>query len=114
VRLSELLGSEVVDRDGASLGHVHDVRAVQDGPAVAGFGALLRVDGLVVGRGSKGVRLGFHRSGVKGPWPLKRIFETLERQAVFVPWHQVEAWEGPTIRISARGADLSDPPPLQR
>lgn len=114
MRLSDLLETEVVDADGTVVGHVHDVRAIQDGPAVPGFGALLRIDGLVVGRGSTSVRLGFHRSRVKGPWMLKRVLEALERRAVFVPWSQVDAWDGGTIRIGIRGADLSEPPPLQR
>jgi sporulation protein YlmC with PRC-barrel domain len=38
MRLSELLGAEVVDEAGRSAGRVHDVRLVQDGPVVAASG----------------------------------------------------------------------------
>jgi sporulation protein YlmC with PRC-barrel domain len=38
MRLTDLLGAEVVDRSGQHAGRVHDVRLVQDGPLVGGFG----------------------------------------------------------------------------
>src|ERR671923_285859 len=49
----------VVNQAGGSAGHVHDVRLVQDGPVIGGFGASLRVDGLIVGPRSTGGRLGY-------------------------------------------------------
>jgi sporulation protein YlmC with PRC-barrel domain len=58
MRLSDLLGAPVRDGQGRSLGHVKDVRLVQDGPYVEGFGHQLRVAELVVGRGPMGTRLG--------------------------------------------------------
>ena len=67
MRIGELLHSTVVDADGKRLGSIDDVRLVQDGPYLEGFGAALRVDGLVVGRGGLAVRLGYHRHGVRGP-----------------------------------------------
>ena len=45
MRLSDLLGADVVDEAGRHAGRVHDVRLVQDGPLVGSFGAALRVDG---------------------------------------------------------------------
>ena len=45
MRLTDLLGVEVIDQEGRSAGQVHDVRLVQDGPLVGGFGASLRVAG---------------------------------------------------------------------
>jgi hypothetical protein len=48
----------VVDGAGAELGRDEDVHVVQDGPVVEGFGALLRVEGLAIGAGGIGVRLG--------------------------------------------------------
>jgi sporulation protein YlmC with PRC-barrel domain len=45
MRLTDLLGAEVIDQEGRSAGRVHDVRLVQDGPPVGGFGASLRVAG---------------------------------------------------------------------
>ena len=38
MRLSDLLGAEVVDQAGESAGRVHDVRLVQDGPVLGGSG----------------------------------------------------------------------------
>jgi hypothetical protein len=104
--LSELLHSEVRDADGRALGNVTDVRLVQDGPILEGFGAALRVDGLVVGTGSFAVRLGYHRHGVTGPALLKAIFGTLERRARFVPWDQVAHWEGSTVQLRVPGSDV--------
>jgi hypothetical protein len=59
MRLSDLLDSEVLDADGKTIGHVHDVRMAQDGPIQGTFGAALRVRGLVVGRPALGARLGW-------------------------------------------------------
>jgi hypothetical protein len=100
-RLSELLGSSVFDASGRPLGEVNDVRLVQDGPIVPGFGAALRIDGLIVGAGSIAVRLGFHRHRVGGPALLKAIFGAVERRARFVPWELVAEWDGSTVRLRA-------------
>ena len=108
MRLSDLLGSEVVDVDGGVVGEVSDVRLVQDGPPLAGIDAALRVDALVVGRGGLAVRLGFHRHQVKGPAPLKALFASLERRARFVPWSAVASWDGGDVRLSCRSHELPD------
>ena len=100
MRLSELLHSEVVDDRGERYGTVDDVRLVQDGPLQGGFGAALRVDGVVIGRGGLGVRLGFHRGDVRGPWLLNTIFSRLERRARYVPWGQVQSCDGTTLVFS--------------
>jgi hypothetical protein len=73
MRLTELLGAEVVDQAGQLAGRVHDVRLVQDGPLVGGFGASLRLDGLVVGRRAVGARLGYDRRRMRGPLPVKLL-----------------------------------------
>ena len=109
--LSELLRSEVVDSDGRKLGSVDDVRLVQDGPILPGFGAALRVDGLVVGAGSLAVRLGYHRQRVKGPALLEAIFGRLERRAHFVPWELVAEWDGSVVRL---GRPVSDVPTVHQ
>ncbi|WBQ08212.1 hypothetical protein [Kribbella sp. CA-293567] len=49
MRLNELLGRPVVDRDQQRVGGVADVRLVQDGPLPPGGGqAAFRIDGLIV------------------------------------------------------------------
>ena len=99
MRMGELLRSEVVAADGVSLGRVEDVRLVQDGPFVEGFGAALRLDALIVGRPAFPVRLGFHRHGVRGPAVLRWVFAAMERRGHRVPWSQVAACEGGTVRL---------------
>lgn len=86
MRLSDLLGSEVVTGDGEKLGRVHDVHLVQDGPVLGEAGAAYRVHDLVVGRGSMGSRLGYDRShrDVKGPLLLRLIFG--RRSPRDIPW----------------------------
>jgi hypothetical protein len=110
MRLSELLRAKVVDTSGNDLGSVDDVLLVQDGPMLAPFGAALRVEGLVVGRGAVGARLGYHRGAVDGPWLLRVLFRALERRARYVRWEQVESWDGEVVRIAGRGEELGAPP----
>jgi sporulation protein YlmC with PRC-barrel domain len=106
MRIGELLRSSVVDADGHDLGSVNDVRLVQDGPYVEGFGVALRVDALVVGPGSVAVRLGYHRHQVKGPALLRLVFGAIDRRAHYVPWDDVEAWDGSTVTLRVRRHDL--------
>ncbi|HEX9969795.1 MAG TPA: hypothetical protein VGB03_06620 [Acidimicrobiales bacterium] len=106
VRLGELLHSRVVDADGRAVGRVHDVRLVQDGPVLDGFGHALRLEGVIVGAGGLGVRLGYHRHGVRGPALLKWLALALERRARYVAWSEVEAWDGEVVRLRHRASDL--------
>jgi hypothetical protein len=101
MRMGELLRSTVVDSDGTQLGRVHDVRLVPDGPELAGFGPALRVDALVVGRGSIAVRLGFHRQGIRGPFLVGRLFRAIEGRALLVPWTDVAEWDATSVRLRA-------------
>jgi hypothetical protein len=110
MRLSDLLDREVVDAAGARLGRVHDVRLVQDGPIVPGFGAQLRVDGLVVGRGGLAIRIGYHRAQVRGPWALKTILGVIERRARFVPWAAVVECGESAVRVRTPAEGFGAPP----
>jgi hypothetical protein len=105
MRLSDLLGADVVDEAGRSAGHVHDVRLVQDGPLVGAFGAGLRVDGLIVGRRSLGARLGYERREMRGPLPVKLLTGWLYH------WDRVRAIEEDRILISGSVDDLPAPGP---
>ena len=111
MRLTDLLGAEVVDRAGRSPGRVHDVRLVQDGPLLGGFGAGLRVDGLVVGRRCIGTRLGYERGRMHGPLPVKLVAGWLRRDGRYVPWDRVEAVTEHRIHISGSAEDLPRPTP---
>jgi sporulation protein YlmC with PRC-barrel domain len=106
MRLSELLGKEVVDRAGARVGHVHDVRLSQDGPMGAGFDAGLRVLGLVVGRGGTANRLGYGRTGSRGPWLIRVVLQG-RHQARFVPWSEVVTVDDDRIVVTGESSELS-------
>ena len=84
--MSDVLGKSVLDGDGRKLGEVTDVRLVQDGPYIEGFGQALRVDALVVGRGGIAERLGYVRGGVRGPWALRVLASAMEGRAWLIPW----------------------------
>jgi hypothetical protein len=86
VLISDLIGAAVVDADGKRLGKVTDVRLVQDGPYIEGFGNALRVDSLVIGRDGIANRLGYARGGVHGPWLVRRLASAVEGKAWLVPW----------------------------
>jgi hypothetical protein len=105
VRLSELLDREVVSADGRSLGKVRDVRLVQDGPILAGgTQAALRVDAVIVSRGWRGVRLGYLRGEVRGPWLLRTLFGRLERKAHAIALRDL-VWDDDEPRLRLRSAD---------
>ena len=86
MRLSELLGTTVVTTDGETLGRVHDVMLVQDGPMGSLGTAALRLHSLAVGKRSLGAQLGYSQGTVEGPWLLKQLFARPPR---VVPWRAV-------------------------
>ena len=112
MRLTDLLDSEVVDRSGHTIGRVHDVRLVQDGPPVGGAPVSFRVDGLVVGTRTFGARLGFARANVRGPWILNLLFQRLRADERLVPWPAVRAITEGRVLISVLVDELSRPPVL--
>jgi sporulation protein YlmC with PRC-barrel domain len=109
MRLADLLDAEVRDAAGRRLGRVHDVRLVQDGPPVGGFGAALRVEGFLVGPTAIGVRLGFERDRLAGPWALKAVFRAMHRGLHVVGWRQVAAIEERQILLRDGGAGPEQP-----
>lgn len=109
VRLSELMDCPVVDASGEAVGKVRDVRLVQDGPVVGGFGAAFRVEGLIVGPALAGTRLGYGRSGMTGPWLLEAPLRRFRHRLRFVPWDRVRDVGPPRIVISGSAADLDEP-----
>jgi sporulation protein YlmC with PRC-barrel domain len=101
MRLSDLLGADTVTLDGRSLGRVRDVRFVQDGHPVGTWGAALRLDSLIVGVSAVGVRLGFARSEVRGPWVLKAFLGRRHARLEEVPWAAVVAIEPDRLTVRA-------------
>jgi hypothetical protein len=105
MQMSDVLGTKLVDGDGVVVGIVSDVRLVQDGPFIEGFGSALRVDALVIGRGGVGARLGYVRGGVRGPWALRVLASRLEGRARLVRWTDVERVDD-LYRTRLRRAEL--------
>ena len=114
MNLSDLLGAEVTDVDGTPLGHVRDVRLVQDGPNQGTFGAGLRLHGLIVGTTDISARLGYGRLGVDGPWLVAAVAKRLTRSSRYVPWTEVVRMQNRHIELGCRLDDLAIPPLLPR
>jgi hypothetical protein len=93
MRISDLVASEVREADGTPVGRVREVRVVQDGPVVDGVQAAFRVDALIVGRGSLGVRLGYHAGPIRGPWLLSLIFGRTKQRVREISLDDVATWD---------------------
>jgi sporulation protein YlmC with PRC-barrel domain len=103
--MSDLLGSRVRDSDGVCVGRVMDVRMVQDGPYIDGFGHALRLDTLVIGRSWTPARLGYVRGGVRGPALLRWLSSRIEGRAIVVPWIDVTAVDD-EVQVRRRTTEL--------
>ena len=112
MRLTDLLDAQVVDRSGRTIGRVHDVRLVQDGPPVGAVGASFRIEGLVVGGTGLGARLGYARANVRGPWVLNALFRRLHADERLVPWPTVRALTEGRVLIGVSADELAPPPVL--
>jgi sporulation protein YlmC with PRC-barrel domain len=106
MRLTDLLGARVLDVAGVHIGDVHDVRMTQDGLPIGGFGAALRVHSLVAGSPAVGVRLGFGRSNVRGPWVVESLFRRLHDDLRVIPWSLVAALGEGEIVLRVPDAEL--------
>lgn len=110
MRISELLGSAVVDQYGQSCGQVHDVRISQgpvsrtEGSAQQSGGFL--VVGLVVGGGTLSHAWGFAEGRARGPWLLRMMTTRGARRARFVAAQQVQNWGPGSVTVRGRAADL--------
>ena len=91
MKLTDLLGLEVVDARGRARGKVLDVRMAQRGPMVGSFGASFQPEWLLVGPRAVGARLGYDRRDVRGPLPLRALARRLHADVHLVPWRDVRA-----------------------
>ena len=112
MRLSDLLGADVLDADGTPVGRVTDVRMTQDGPVLGTWGAAFRVTGLVVSPRHTGSYLGYDRRTVRGPWLVAKAVRWLHRDAVLVPWDDVVSCDGGRVVLASRRSDLPRVPTL--
>ncbi|MGI5128789.1 PRC-barrel domain-containing protein [Pseudonocardia sp. CA-107938] len=104
MRASDLIGRDVVDRDGHRIGVVTDLRCVQDGP-LRGAMAAPRLDALLVSPRHSGALLGYQRPSQHGPWLIRAIVERLHRHARLIPWSAVTAHD-PQIVVDSSVHDL--------
>jgi sporulation protein YlmC with PRC-barrel domain len=108
MRLTHLLGSEVIDVDGVPVGPVHDVRLAEESPASRDSGPRLRVTALLLGPTAIGARLGFERGRLRGPWPLDALFRAVHRRMRVAAWDEIAAIEHGRIRLRVPKRDLED------
>jgi sporulation protein YlmC with PRC-barrel domain len=113
MRLADLIGSTIVDADGAEVGRVGDVWLTQDGPPIGVFGAALRVDALVIGRFGLASRAGYEREDVRGPFPIAWYLHRQMAHRPVVRWRDVAAVEEGRVRLRVRVADLDRPPTVE-
>ena len=101
MRLSDLIGCDVVDIAGKSVGRISDVHLIQDGPVVDGLQARIRVEALLVGRGGWGERIGYIRGRARGPWLLAVLFRWIERHSQLIASDDVADWDldNRTVRL---------------
>jgi len=99
MRMSDLLGAEILDAEGTTIGRAYDVRLVQDGPPLGPFGAALRVESLLIGANAIGARLGFERDDLRGPWPLRVMFDALRGRILVPTWEEIASIEEGRIRL---------------
>lgn len=107
MRASDLVHARVLGPDGAYVGRVSDLRAIQDGPVLGTWGAAFRVAGLVVTKARVTNFLGYERDHMRGPWLVAVLVRWLHRNDVFVHWSDVEAVEGHVVRV--RGCERLRP-----
>jgi hypothetical protein len=103
MRLSDILGRLVVDRDGQRVGTVADLRLEQDGPVAGPYGPSFRVAGLVVVERRHLRLLGYQRA--VGPKLLRAVVRRVAGGVTFIPWDDVADPLDPvtlTLRSAAR------------
>ncbi|MFD2417142.1 hypothetical protein [Amycolatopsis pigmentata] len=97
----DLIGCQVVDPHGRTVGRVHDLvfRRTDEGDGVLPRFELMALE---CGKAGVGDRLGFMREAMAGPWPLTVLFRWLSRHARVVEWSEV-------TRVGPRRIEIGKP-----
>jgi sporulation protein YlmC with PRC-barrel domain len=104
MRLNDLLGRRVVDRDGEDIGGVADVRLAQDGPLLPSMQSALRIDGLIVVERRATRLFGYERH--VGPALLRWLVHRRLGQVWYLPWEDVERISDGVVSTGSARADL--------
>ncbi|MEU0786934.1 PRC-barrel domain-containing protein [Streptomyces sp. NPDC006173] len=95
MRLAELIGSRVTDSSGKEIGHVSDVRLVEERGPGSEPGTRLRVEGLVITSRRRARLLAYDHRPVQGPWSLTWLTRRAIRHAHWAPWSCVASHQRP-------------------
>ncbi|MCZ2525294.1 PRC-barrel domain-containing protein [Streptomyces sp. HB2AG] len=113
MRLADLIGARVVDPAGREVGHVSDVRLVEERVPGEDAATRLRVDGLVVAVRRRSRLLAYDHRPVRAPMLLAFLARRAAARARWAPWHTVAghlppaaAGERGTVRLDRAAADL--------
>jgi sporulation protein YlmC with PRC-barrel domain len=106
MRLSDLIGREVVDSGGRRVGTTADVVLVQDGPMLNEQSASFRCSGLVVVERRHVRLLGYERD--IRPVVLRWLVQALAGQVRTVPWEKVASYDDGPVRLTV-GIDALEP-----
>src|SRR4051812_16129803 len=102
MRLTDLIGREVVTRDGRVLGKVHEALLVPDGPILSEVGAAFRVHAIAVGSRKFGTQLGYFQGTVTRPALLRRIF--LPQPPMTIPWAAIVSLDDDRVVVDEEKA----------
>ena len=105
MRVTDLLGSAVVDQSGRQIGHVHDLRITRH-RAADGASGPIRIAGLAIAGGRLAHSWGFAEKRAAGPWLLRIIAARGSRTARFVPAERVTDWGPGPVRIRGHRDEL--------
>lgn len=115
MRLSDLMGLEVRDENGASAGRITAVRFEQAPPvAPATRRPSWRLSGLVVRGGGFAYRLGYVQEEVRGPRLLAALIRRVTKKGRYVRWDQVGQIGDSAIVLRGRIEDLDDVSKVER
>lgn len=103
--ISDLLGAEVLDDTGRSLGTVMEVRGLPFEQTGLEIGRL-RVTSVVFGRRRLGGELGYTTVPDQGPWILARLFGWWHRGDREATWSEVArvSWDDQQVTLRAHGS----------
>jgi hypothetical protein len=96
MRTADLIGAPVLDHDGRLLGHVTDLRLVED--RMPDGLRSLRVTGLVLAPGETARLLAFDHEPVDRPRLLGLLSRRLAARARWIPWTDVALAAPGTLR----------------